>query len=61
MRRVFLSVLAAVLLFASSAWAQTTGTASFVVYEKGQRIGTVDTNVSRSNEGWRVQGTMQTK
>lgn len=54
------SVLAAVLLFASSAWAQTTGTASFVVYEKSQRIGTVETNVSRFNDGWRVQGTMET-
>ncbi len=54
-------VLAVVCLLTVSASAQTPGKASFVVYEKGQRIGTLDTTVTRSNDGWRIQGTMQTK
>ena len=41
--------------------AQTAGKASFVVYEKGQRVGTIETNVTRTEEGWRIQGSMQTK
>ena len=40
---------------------QTAGFASFVVYEKGQRVGTVETNVTRTAEGWRIQSSMQTK
>jgi hypothetical protein len=56
-----LRVLAITLLVAASALAQTPGKASFVVFEKGQRIGTLDTTVTRSNDGWRIQGTMETK
>lgn len=56
-----LRVLAIALLLASSASAQTPGKASFVVYEKGQRIGTLETNVMRSDDGWRIHSTMQTK
>jgi hypothetical protein len=41
--------------------AQTAGKASFVVYEKSQRVGTLETNVTRTAEGWRIQGSMQTK
>ena len=50
----------AVLLIGTSAFAQTPGKASFVVYEKGQQIGTLDTSVSRTDDGWRIQGSMQT-
>ena len=53
--------LAALLCLASPAFAQSPGRSSFVVYEKGQRIGTLDTSVTRSDDGWRIQGTMQTK
>ena len=42
-------------------WAQAPGQASFIVYEKGQQVGTLDTSVSRTDEGWRIQGSMQTK
>jgi len=48
-------------LVGTSALAQTPGQASFVVYEKGRQVGTMDTSVSRTNEGWRIQGSMQTK
>lgn len=49
------------LLLAGCASAQAPPTkASFVVFEKGQRIGTLDTNVTHTDEGWRVQGSMQT-
>jgi hypothetical protein len=49
------------MLLTSRGHAQTAGKASFVVYEKGQRVGTVETNVTRTAEGWRIQGSMQTK
>ena len=51
----------ALVLFGTSALAQTPGKASFVVYEKGRQVGTMDTSVSRTDEGWRIQGSMQTK
>jgi hypothetical protein len=57
MRRLAL----AMLLVGTSAFGQTTGKASFVVYEKGQQVGTTETNVTRTDEGWRIQGSMQTK
>lgn len=57
MRRLAL----AVILVGTSAFAQTPGKASFVVYERGQQVGTIETNVSRTGEGWRVQGSMQTR
>jgi hypothetical protein len=41
--------------------AQTPGKASFIVYEKGQQVGTIETNVTRTDDGWRIQGSMQTK
>jgi hypothetical protein len=48
---------AAFLLLATSAAAQTPGAASFRDYEKGKQVGTVDTTVERTAEGWRVRGT----
>ena len=51
----------AVLLVGTSAFAQTMGKASFAVYEKGKQVGTLDTSVSRTDEGWRIQSSMQTK
>jgi len=54
-------VMATVLLIGTWASAQTPGKASFLVYEKGVQVGTLDTNVSRTDEGWRIQGSMQTK
>jgi len=57
MRRVMITVL----LAGTCASAQTAGKASFLVYEKGVQVGTLDTNVSRTDEGWRIQGSMQTK
>jgi len=56
-----LRVLGVVLLLAHSAAAQTPGRAAFVVYEKGQRTGTLDTTVTPTADGWRVQSSMQTK
>ena len=43
------------LLAAASADAQTPGTASFRVYEKGLLVGSVETSVERTNEGWRLR------
>lgn len=57
---MLLRALAVVLLLVSPVAAQTPGKASFVVFEKGQRVGTLDTQVTRSTDGWRIQGTMQT-
>jgi hypothetical protein len=58
MRRAIFGIL---MLLTSSALAQTSGKASFVVYEKGQRVGTLETNVTRTIDGWRIQGSTQTK
>ena len=54
-------LLGMLMLLTSQAHAQTSGRAAFVVYEKGVRVGTVETNVTRTDEGWRIQGSMQTK
>ena len=45
------------LLTAMAASAQTPGTASFRVYEKGALVGSMDTSVERTEDGWRVRGT----
>ena len=50
-----------VMLFPPRIAGQTPGKASFVVYEKGQRVGTMATSVSRTTDGWKVQSTAQTK
>jgi len=50
----------AIVLLACPAFPQTPGKASFVVYEKNQRIGTLETTVSRSADGWRIQGSTRT-
>jgi hypothetical protein len=55
------ALLCILMLWTLRGHAQPAGKASFVVYEKGQRVGTVDTNVTRTDEGWRIQGSMQTK
>ena len=49
-----------VVLTAAPALGQTLGKASFVVYEKNQRIGTLDTTVTRSADGWQIKGSMRT-
>ena len=54
------ALLCILMLMTSRGLAQTAGKAFFVVYEKGQRVGTIETNVTRTNEGWRIQGSMQT-
>jgi hypothetical protein len=62
MMRMWRPVLCLILLLLTTGtFAQSPGKAAFVVYEKGQRVGTLDTNVSRTEEGWRVQGSMQTQ
>jgi len=61
MRAMWRLVLCLVILAPECAAAQAPGKASFVVYEKGQRVGTMDTNVSRTSDGWRIQGSMQSK
>lgn len=55
------TLLCLVMLLPALVDGQTPGKASFVVYEKGQRVGTMDTSVSWTNDGWQVQGTVQTK
>ena len=50
-----------VILLPSHVSAQTPGKASFVVYEKGQRVGTMETSVSRTTDGWRITGSLQSK
>jgi len=54
-------LLCLVILLAEGVAAQTPGKASFVVYEKGQPVGTMETNVSRTNDGWRIQASMEAK
>jgi hypothetical protein len=49
-------VVCACVLAAVSAAAQTPGTASFRVFEKGMLVGSVETAVERTNDGWRVRG-----
>jgi hypothetical protein len=63
MRRPSLAVLLVVAIrsFTPSVSAQSPGKASFVVYEKDQRIGTLDTEVMRTADGWRIRSSMQTK
>ena len=33
--------------------------ASFVIYENGRRVGTMETSVTKTADGWRIQGSMQ--
>lgn len=54
------AVVGILVLWTCQVHGQPSGKASFVVYEKGQQVGTLDTNVTRSEEGWRIQGSMQT-
>jgi hypothetical protein len=48
--------LCAWLVCLASVGAQTPGAASFVVYEKGKPVGTVETTVERTGDGWRIRG-----
>jgi hypothetical protein len=50
----------ALVLATLSAAAPTPGAASFRVYEKGELIGTIDTLVERTDEGWRIRGSSRT-
>lgn len=61
MRAMCRVLLCLVILLAEGVAAQTPGKASFVVYEKGQRVGTMETNVSRTTDGWRIQASMEAK
>ena len=61
MMRMWRTLLCLVMLLPASVAGQTPGKASFVVYEKGQRVGTLETSVSRTNDGWQIQSTVQTK
>jgi hypothetical protein len=47
----------ALLAISTPAAAQTTGTATFTVYQRGVQIGSVQTWVSRADTGWHVQST----
>jgi len=61
MRAMWRLLLCLAILAPECAAAQTPGKASFVLYEKGQRVGTMETNVSRTSDGWRIQASMQSK
>src|SRR5688500_12478524 len=61
MRAMCRVLLCLVILLAEGVAAQTPGKASFVVFEKGQPVGTMETNVSRTNDGWRIQASMEAK
>src|SRR5688572_14199879 len=61
MRAMCRLLLCLVILLADGVAAQTPGKASFVVYEKGQRVGTMETDVSRTSDGWRITGSQQSK
>jgi len=54
-------LLIALFLAGTTASAQTPGPASFLVYEKGVQVGTLDTSVARTEDGWQIQGSMRTK
>ena len=60
MMRMWRTLLCLVMLVPASVAGQTPGKASFVVYEKGQRVGTLETRVSRTSDGWQIQSTAQT-
>ena len=61
MMRMWRTLLCFVMLLPASVAGQTPGKASFVVYEKGQRVGTLETTVSRTDDGWQIQSTVQTE
>src|SRR5918993_529379 len=61
MMRMWRTLLCLVTLLPASVAGQTPGKASFVVYEKGQRVGALETSVSRTNDGWQIHSTVQTK
>ena len=61
MMRMWRTLVCLAMLLPASVAGQTPGKASFVVYEKGQRVGTLETSVSRTNDGWQIQSTVQTK
>jgi hypothetical protein len=46
----------AIALVAAPVAAQTPGPASFRVYEKGVPVGTIEMSLTRTDEGWRLQG-----
>jgi hypothetical protein len=54
--RAVRAIVCVCLLSAIAASAQTPGAASFRVYEKGLLVGTVETAVERTADGWRVHG-----
>jgi hypothetical protein len=51
-----LLVLALILSAAADATAQTTGAASFRVYEKGALVGAVEMSLDATEDGWRLHG-----
>ena len=50
-------ILCTCLTIVATVSAQTPGAASFRVYEKGTMVGTIETVVERTADGWRVRGT----
>lgn len=44
----------------AAAAGQLPDAASFVIYENGRRVGTMQTSVTRTEDGWRIRGSMQT-
>lgn len=61
MMRMWRTLLCLAMVLPAAVAGQTPGKASFVVYEKSQRVGTLVTSVSRTNDGWQIQSTAQTK
>lgn len=52
--------IALILLLTAPISAQTPGSASFVVYENGEQIGWLQTNLVRADDGWRLRSSMRT-
>ena len=43
----------------AAAAGQLPDAASFVIYENGQRVGTMETSLTKTEDGWRIQSSMQ--
>lgn len=56
MRLVFFVLGLVSLVAVAGVEAQNPGPATFRVYEKGQQVGTIDTTVERTADGWRLRG-----
>jgi hypothetical protein len=61
MKAMWRLLLCLVVLAPECVAAQTPGKASFVIYEKAQRVGTMETDVARTTDGWRIRASTQSK